>query len=365
MNNIRIDSHKLIYHPDRVARWRRGEKIFPINMEICLTGSCNHRCVFCCCDYLDYKANMLDYDNLLSNLREISPQYEMHGLKSVLLAGTGEPLLYPKFTEFVNTLKDFGIDIALSTNGVLFTKEKADACLSALSWVRFSVSGGTEETYHRIHRGKDGDLQKVFDNIQYTAELKEKNKLDVVLNVQIIMIPDNLNEIVPLARKVKELGADNFIVKSCGTNTEMKNKIKEGISKAFYTNQDLLREELKALEDGHFKAVYRDERIKNTFRKKDYSECYASPFHAFLASDGGVYPCCNLPGLAPYCFGNINEISLRDIFLDQVGSRREVLRKLSDQKLAPCAMACKLDVMNQYLAKLIHPMQDVNFISER
>lgn len=362
MDDIRIDSHKLIYHPDRVAQWQQGKKIFPINMEICLTGACNHRCVFCCCDYLNYKADMLDYDNLVDNLREISPSFEPHGLKSVLLAGTGEPLLYPRFIEFVNTLKGYGVDIALSTNGVLFTREKADACLSALSWVRFSVSGGTEETYHRIHRGKEGDLQKVFDNIQYAVELKKKNKLDVVLNVQIVMIPDNLNEIVPLARQVKELGADTFIVKTYGTNVEMKNKIKETVSKDFYTDQTLLREELKTLDDENFTAIYRDERIKNTLNKKSYTECYASPFHAFLASDGGVYPCCNLPGLDSYCFGNMNEMLLRDIFLDRAGSRRDVLRKLTDQKLAPCTAACKLDPMNQYLEKLVHPIRHVNFI---
>lgn len=362
MDDIRIDSHKLIYHPDRVAQWRQGEKIFPINMEICLTGACNHRCVFCCCDYLDYKADMLDYDNLLGNLREISPSCEAHGLKSVLLAGTGEPLLYPRFAEFVNTLKGYGVDVALSTNGVLFTKEKADASLSALSWIRFSVSAGTEETYRRIHRSKQGDLQRVFNNIHYAAELKKKNKLDVVLNVQIVMIPDNLNEIVPLARKVKELGADHYIVKVYGTNVEMKNKIKETVSKEFYTNQALLREELKLLDDERFRAIYRDERVKNILNKKSYTECYASPFHAFLASDGGVYPCCNLPGLHPYCFGNINEILLRDIFLDRAGSRREVLQKLSDQKLAPCTTACKLDVMNQYLEKIVRPVQHVNFI---
>lgn len=362
MEDLRIDSHKLIYHPDRVAQWKRGEKIFPINMEICLTGACNQRCVFCCCDYMGYKANLLDYDNLLSNLRDISPICEAHGLKSVLLAGTGEPLLYPGFSELVNTLKGYGIDIALSTNGVLLTEEKVDACLSALSWIRFSVSGGTEETYHRIQRGKDGDLKRVFDNIQYAAELKKKNKLDVVLNVQIVMIPDNADEILPLARKVKELGADNFIVKSCGTNAGMKNKIKDTVSEAFYTNQIMLREELKKLEDEHFTAIYRDERVKNIFNKKNYTECYASPFHAFLASDGGVYPCCHLPGLTPYCFGNMNEISLRDIFLDRAGERRSVLQKLSDQKLGPCTSACKLDVMNQYLEKLVHPMQHVNFI---
>lgn len=32
--NIRMDSHKLIYHPDTVARWLKGENIYPIEIEI-------------------------------------------------------------------------------------------------------------------------------------------------------------------------------------------------------------------------------------------------------------------------------------------------------------------------------------------
>ena len=32
--NIRMDSHKLIYHPDAVARLMKGENIYPIEIEI-------------------------------------------------------------------------------------------------------------------------------------------------------------------------------------------------------------------------------------------------------------------------------------------------------------------------------------------
>ena len=45
-DKIRMDSHKLIYHPERVAAWKRGENIYPIELEIGLTNACNHRCIF-------------------------------------------------------------------------------------------------------------------------------------------------------------------------------------------------------------------------------------------------------------------------------------------------------------------------------
>ena len=50
-----IDSHKLHYHPDRVARWMEGANTYPIYMEISPSGTCNHRCVFCALDFMEYQ----------------------------------------------------------------------------------------------------------------------------------------------------------------------------------------------------------------------------------------------------------------------------------------------------------------------
>ena len=74
--NIRMDSHKLIYHPDAVARWLKGENIYPIEIEISPSGACNHRCVFCAVDYIGYQPNFLDKDIIF--------QYLMDGKKGVI-----------------------------------------------------------------------------------------------------------------------------------------------------------------------------------------------------------------------------------------------------------------------------------------
>ena len=56
-DKIRMDSHKLIFHPERICAWLNGEKIYPIEVEIAPSGACNHRCVFCALDYIGYKPN--------------------------------------------------------------------------------------------------------------------------------------------------------------------------------------------------------------------------------------------------------------------------------------------------------------------
>ncbi|MDE5603044.1 MAG: radical SAM protein, partial [Helicobacter sp.] len=58
-DKFRIDSHKLIFHPLRVAKWlqaygdwEREKSIYPIYVEISPYGACNHRCTFCGVDYM-------------------------------------------------------------------------------------------------------------------------------------------------------------------------------------------------------------------------------------------------------------------------------------------------------------------------
>lgn len=351
----RIDSHKLIFHPRRVADWLEGNVVYPINMEVCIMGACNHRCIFCCCDYMEHKPDMLSFEILEKTFSELSPL----GLKSVLFAGSGEPVLHPRFADVVMMTKEQGIDVAVSTNGVLLTPTILDSCMESISWIRFSVSAGTEERYLKIHRGRSGDFQRVLDNISYAAELKKKKQYHTVLNVQIVMIPDNVDEIVILAEKVKACGADRYIVKSYGDNFLMENDIQEA-NQVFFSQNDSLYDELMRLNDEKFSVVYRKNRIQNEFSARPYHSCLAADFHACICADGSVCPCCHLQGMDNFVFGNINQDAFDVIW--RSSRRSEVMEHIKASNLKPCPSACKLDVMNRYLEELVHPDEHVNFI---
>lgn len=81
MDKDRIDSHKLILHPREVTSWLNGELVYPINLEVCPIGSCNHRCIFCAVDYIGYVPHKLDKNIWLSTLRDIRNSSEVRGAK--------------------------------------------------------------------------------------------------------------------------------------------------------------------------------------------------------------------------------------------------------------------------------------------
>ena len=48
MDPYRIDSHKLMYHPDRIAQWQtagdeweKAKSVYPLYVEIAPAGACN------------------------------------------------------------------------------------------------------------------------------------------------------------------------------------------------------------------------------------------------------------------------------------------------------------------------------------
>jgi cyclic pyranopterin phosphate synthase len=104
MDKFRIDSHKLMFHIDRVQQWSRKNDIYPIYIEIAPCGGCNHRCKFCALDYLGYKPNYLETQRAECFLSEIAS----NGVKSIMFAGEGEPLLHKDIARLVSSAKKAG-----------------------------------------------------------------------------------------------------------------------------------------------------------------------------------------------------------------------------------------------------------------
>ena len=56
------------------------------------------------------------------------------------------------------------------------------------------------DTYDKIQQGRPGDLDKVLLNMQEAVKVKRNQNLTTTLGVQLLLLPDNKNEIVEMGK---------------------------------------------------------------------------------------------------------------------------------------------------------------------
>lgn len=352
--DYRIDSHKLIFHVDRVGEWLKGQMICPIYLEIALAGSCNHRCIFCAVDYLSYKTQFLD----LPALKTAIGQAAACGVKSIMYAGEGEPLLHKDISEIIRFTKSKGIDAAVTTNGVLLKKELASKILKYLSWIRVSLNAGTRETYEKVHRCPSEDFQKVLNNLKDAVAIKKRDGLSVTIGIQLLLIPANIKEVLILAKALKKIGVDYLTIKPYSQHPLSGSRIDPGFK---YERCAFLKKDLEAVENEKFRIVFRQDTMERLSHSKDYKRCLGLPFWAYINAGGDVYACSAFLGKKEFCYGNIYKTTFKNILNGK--RRRAIIKKVaSSLDVDKCREVCRLDKINSYLWELKHPGGHVNFI---
>ncbi|MDD4910535.1 MAG: radical SAM protein [Candidatus Omnitrophica bacterium] len=354
MDTYRIDSHKLAFHPERVADWLNGRDIYPIYVEIAPCGSCNHRCMFCALDYLGYKPVFLETSALKKFLTDISRR----GVKSIMFAGEGEPLLHKDIAELIAHAKAGGLDISITSNGVLLSKDIALKILPHLSWFRISLNAGTRKTYAAIHGTKPEDFDRVIDNIKEAAGEKESRGHRCTLGVQFLLLNENYDEVTTLAGILKEIGADYLTIKPYSQHPSSINRLKTDLD---YGKLLFLENELKKYVDDDFRVIFRKRTMLKIDQEKTYRKCYGLPFWAYLSSKGDLYACSAFLGDERFRYGNIYKEGFEDIWK---GEKRKKVKEMMDKKwrIEDCREVCRLDEINRYLWDLKNPPEHVNFI---
>lgn len=355
MDKYKLDGHKLHYHVNRVSEWQDGKNIYPVYMEISPTGACNHRCEFCGLDFMGYETTSLDTELLKKRLSELGSL----GLKSIMYAGEGEPLLHKDLADIVLHTKQAGIDVAITTNAVLLNKNFAETCLGSLEWIKVSINAGTAKTYRSIHKAKEGDFERVINNMKEAKKLKEDGSHSCALGMQMILLPDNIKEASQLAAIAQDIGMDYLVIKPYSQHPQSVTKKYEGIS---YKEIDKLQKELDRYNTETFSVVLRSSAISKTESKsKGYSCCLALPFWSYIDTQGRVWGCSVFLGDDRFYYGNINENSFQEIW---EGERRAQSMDfvLNEFDASNCRLNCRMDAVNDYLWSLKEPPPHVNFI---
>lgn len=355
MDKFRIDSHKLIYHVDRVSDWLHGETIYPIYIEASPSGACNHRCTFCGLDFMEYKPNFLDADLFSERLTEMASL----GLKSIMYGGEGEPFLNKHTADFITHGKSRGLDNAVTTNGVLMKPEISERILGSTEWIKISINAGTRETYSQIHRTKADDFDTVLANLAAATDLRKAEGYTCTLGMQMILLPENRHEAPILAEKASDAGADYLVIKPYSQHPLSKTTQYADVQ---YASDDELADKLAEFASESFAVIFRRRTMQKwDERAKGYERCLGLPFWAYIDSVGNVWGCsCHL-GSERFLYGNLYERTFQEIW--QSDKRKKSLEWVErDMDASECRINCRMDEVNRYLWELKHPPAHVNFI---
>ena len=358
-----IDSHKMSLHPVRIAKWLEADddweklkKIYPVYVEVSPYGGCNHRCTFCALDYMGYENVGLKFDVLKNTITNMA----QHGVKSVMFAGEGEPLLFKDLDLIVEHAKKVGIDTSLTTNFVPLNKSNIHRCVESCSWIKVSLNAGTAKTYAAIHQTKEIDFQRVTNNLKYALEYRKKNNLKCTIGVQMLLLPENKDEAKVLAQKCKEIGTDYLVIKPYSQHLSSDTHKYEDID---YSKMMDVEEELSKISDENFSVVFRANTMQKYVEKKQpYDKCHSTPFFwGYIAADGKVFGCSAYLGKDEFCYGNVYDNSFSEIW--EGDKRRESHNYVKNElDIKNCRVNCRMDEVNRYLFRLKNPQEHDNFI---
>lgn len=302
-----LDGTKIGWHFDRVRAWERGERIAPITIDMALTRACNFACGYC-------------YAMLQENDRKVVTQKIIYdfledcaeiGVKGISLVSDGESTISPVFVDTVRRGAELGISMACGTNGFVLTKPKLEEILPHMTYLRINISAGERKRYAEIMGVKESWFDRVCQNIRDMVAIKKRDNLPVTIGLQMVLMPEFEDQILPLARLGKELRPDYLVIKHCSDNEDGD----LGVNYSAYERLYGALREAEGMSDDGYKVVVKWSKIEAK-NERSYQRCYGAPFMIQLSGSGLVAPCGMLfnERYKKFHIGNICEERFRDIW---------------------------------------------------
>jgi radical SAM protein with 4Fe4S-binding SPASM domain len=345
--------HKLHWHLDRVTDWSKGKSIVPLYIDMGITQTCNIHCQYCYYATPENRTTkIITTENLIKFLNDAAEI----GVKAIGFLGDGEPTLHPGCFDAVIAGANAGLDMAISTNGAILNEKNLEKFLQSLTYIRFNISAASPETYSRVMGTAPKIFDKVTKNVSKCVEIKKKFGMKTTIGMQMVLVEECVNQIVPYAKLGKELGVDYVQIKQCSEH----GTIKHGIIPKDYTVYEKLFKEAETHATKDFSVIIK--RIKMNNKVRSYNTCYGCNFLPQIDGAGDVYPCGNWFGSKDFLIGNINKQSFKDI----VYSKRyeEIQQKVTKEVNVhkQCGIGCRQNEINEYLWDLKNPPDHINFI---
>lgn len=320
------DPRKILAHPAKLQQILDGENTpHPVTIEVDLVdGVCNSRCYHCCFKKYGVKPDFLKTKPLFRSLKIASNK----GVKAIELVGGTEPTMHPEIESIAKTIKSYGLEIGLITNGILL--EKIFKVASLFTFIRISLDAGSRKTYRDVH-GIDC-FQKVTDNINQMAN----NYLDPKkIGIAYLCVPGNcdkkeIEETVQFAIN-KKVGY--LVFRPAILPRNWKPDYLDSVGESV---QSIRRKYGKKI--NIFSSVAGRWQTSRNQKRSERDSCYTNSLTGVIMANGNV-PFCNLyRGHENFSLGNIYSRTFSEIW---ESDRKKKMQKEID--ISSCPVPCKAD----------------------
>lgn len=348
-----LDGTKIGWHTDRVEAWQRGELIAPITLDMALTRACQYSCGFCYAMLQENDRSVITKDVMTGMLEDSAKM----GVRGISLVSDGESTLSPVFDHTITLGSELGISMAVGSNGYAFTEERSEKLLQHLTYLRINFSAGEKERYAEIMGVRPDAYDKVINNIRKMVQVKKRDGLSVTIGIQMVLMPQDADQVVPFAKLGHELGVDYAVVKHCSDDEYGS----LGVDYSKYKSLYPIMEEAEGYSTDDYSVVIKWSKITEE-GKRSYQQCYGPPFLLQFSGSGLVAPCAALfnDRYAKFHIGNFCEERWWDIW--QSERYREVMQYLSSNQFNAqkmCGTLCLQHKVNEALDRHVSGVQKI------
>lgn len=354
-SNFNLDGTKIAHHADRVKAWMNGERVAPITIDMALTQKCSYACTFC---YAGLQQNPASparwehYEQFLDDCTVIGHK-PGEGVKAISLVSDGESTENPYFLDFILKAKRNNIDIASGTNGLKLPMDRAADLVESLTYLRININAAEPRPYAQVMGTVEKNYYKVLENIRELVRLKQDLNSDITIGLQMVLLPEYADQVLPLAKLGRELGVDYTVIKHCSDDEDGR----LGVDYSWYLSDEAtsLLKTAEAMSTSKYSVQAKWSKLR-TGRNRKYSKCFGTALLLQMSGTGIVAPCGSFfsQKYKRFHIGDIKEQPFREIWASD--SYWEVMSFLGSEHFDPrkeCATLCLQDKVNEVLFDLV------------